>query len=112
MNAVRDILDAALRGAGLRAARDLWAIHRVWGEVVGARIERRATPIALARGELVVAVADAVWRQELSLLAPEIVAGVNRAVGADLVKRIRLVGTAAPLDAPAGRPNSRRPAGG
>ncbi|HYC23834.1 MAG TPA: DUF721 domain-containing protein [Candidatus Bathyarchaeia archaeon] len=96
MNPVAEILDAALRAAGLRRASDLWAVHRVWAEVVGPRIERRATPIALARGELVVAVADAVWRQELALLAPEIADGVNRAVGTPLVQRIRLVGAGAP----------------
>jgi hypothetical protein len=43
----------------------------------------------LTRGELLVAVPDAVWRQELSLLAPEIVARLNDQLGEPLVQRLR-----------------------
>jgi len=87
-----DLLDGALQSAGLETARDLWDVRRVWDDAVGARIAAQATPVALARDELTVSVVDSVWRQELAFLAPEIVAGVNRKVGRELVRRVRLIG--------------------
>ena len=45
-----------------------------WRAVVGPRIADRARPIALERGVLIVKVATSVWANELSMLAPEILA--------------------------------------
>src|SRR5215831_19158902 len=95
MKALEQLLDGALRRAGLEPASDLWAVLRAWPEAVGARVAAHAMPIALAREELVVAVPDAVWRQELALLTPEIADGVNRMIGRAAVRRVRLVGAAA-----------------
>jgi hypothetical protein len=92
--ALRDILGDALRGAGLAETSDIWQITQLWPRSVGSRIARRATPIGLARGDLTVAVGDAVWRQELALLGPEIVVKLNRDLGRDVVRRLRLVGDA------------------
>lgn len=87
-----EVLDVALRAAGLETAGDLVRVTRVWREAVGGRIAQHAEPVGLARGELCVAVADPVWRQELALLTPEIARGVNRNVGEELVRRVRLIG--------------------
>jgi hypothetical protein len=95
MNNMQQLLDGALRRAGLEPASDLWAVLRAWPEAVGTRVAAHAMPIALAREELVIAVPDAVWRQELALLTPEIVDGVNRMIGRTVVRRVRLVGAAA-----------------
>jgi hypothetical protein len=64
----------------------------VWEAALGAQISSRALPLRLTRGELLVSVPDAVWRQELSLLAPEIVARLNARLGEPVVTRLRLIG--------------------
>jgi len=45
-----------------------------WRAAVGPRIAERARPVALERGVLVVKVATSVWANELSMLAPELLA--------------------------------------
>ncbi|HEY8514444.1 MAG TPA: DUF721 domain-containing protein [Candidatus Binatia bacterium] len=96
---LRELLSDVLRGAGLEPSSDLWQIAETWSATLGARIARHATPVRLARGELVVAVGDAVWRQELALLTADIAARLNQALGRDVVQRIRLVGGEVTLDA-------------
>ena len=91
---LRDALGGALDGAGLETASDAWRIADVWCAVVGEGIAARATPARLTRGELLVAVPEAVWRQELSLLTPDIKTKLNQALGREVVIRIRLVGGA------------------
>lgn len=91
---LREILAPALSRAGLDTTRDVWTVADRWSELVGPAIAARATPLGLSRGELLVAVPEAVWRQELALLAPEIKDKINSALGQELVLRIRLVGGA------------------
>jgi hypothetical protein len=102
MPSLADILSGALAQVGLETTSDAWRIADAWEALVGARIARRATPIELRRDELVLAVPDAVWRQELSYIGPEIVARVNEMLGAPRVTRLRL-SSAAP------RPLEERP---
>jgi hypothetical protein len=86
-----ELLENALRGAGLEATSDIWRIGESWREAVGERIAARATPVRLRRGELMIAAPEAVWRQELTLLGPEIAARINQKIGRNLVERVRLV---------------------
>jgi hypothetical protein len=98
---LRHLLSPALRAANLDVADETWRIGEVWPAALGERIGSRAVPLRLTRGELIVGVPDAVWRQELSLLAPEIVARLNEKLGAAVVQRLRLVGaTSAPPPPP------------
>jgi hypothetical protein len=90
---VRELLEGALGAAGLQTTTDVWQIAEAWSLALGRRIADRATPLRLVRGELVVGVADAVWRQELALLAPQLVARLNEALGREAVQKIRLVGS-------------------
>jgi hypothetical protein len=89
---LRELMRGALGAAGLETATDVWLLAEVWAKALGPQIAQRATPVRLVRGELVVAVAEAVWRQELSLLAPQIAAKLNHALGREVVQRLRLVG--------------------
>jgi hypothetical protein len=106
-----DVLDGALRASGLEATSLIWQIAEGWEEIVGPRVAARAAPTRLRNGELLVAAPDAVWRQELTLLGPQIAAGVNRRVGKDVVERIRLVAGPARPPAPARRRRRLRPSG-
>lgn len=103
---LRDVLGRALDGAGLEATSDIWQLSEHWTSALGAQIASRATPVRLVRGELVIAVAEAVWRQELALLAPRIVERLNQALGRDVVQRVRLVGGDGP---PPGLVTAERP---
>jgi hypothetical protein len=108
---LREVLGGALGGAGLATASDVWQLAEAWSTALGARIASKATPLRLSRGELVVAVDEAVWRQELALLAPQIVARLNQALGRDVVQRLRLVAgdVAAPDPDAAARTRRRLP---
>jgi hypothetical protein len=91
---LREILAPALTAAGLDSTAQTWRIGEVWPEALGAQIGSRAVPLRLTDGELLVSVPDAVWRQELSLLAPDILHRLNERLGATVVKRLRLIGAA------------------
>ena len=74
---VDTILGKALARVGLGRASDIRRLMDTWKQTVGERIAAQATPLALKGSELVLAVPDAVWRQELSLMAPEIRERIN-----------------------------------
>jgi hypothetical protein len=71
----------------------------LWQEAVGARIARRARPVRLERGVLTVRAATSVWAQELTFLAPTIIAQLSSLGFA--VKSVRFsVGTVETLPEP------------
>ncbi len=100
---IADVLGRALEGAGLEATSIIWQIAESWTEIVGPRVAARAAPVRLRRGELTLSAPDAVWRQELTLLGPEIAHKVNQNVGKDVVQRVRLVSGPARSPEPADR---------
>ena len=67
-----------------RAGEDRFAKKRVpipvreWRAAVGPRIADRARPWTLERGVLLVKVATSVWANELSMLAPELIARLKQ----------------------------------
>ena len=85
------ILGKALARVGLGRASDIRRLMDTWKQTVGERIAAQATPLALKGTELVLAVPDAVWRQELSLMTPEIRDRINAMLGRKVVEKIRLV---------------------
>lgn len=106
---LRELLRGALGAAGLETTSDVWQLAEVWAAALGPQIAARATPVRLQRGELVIAVPEAVWRQELQLLAPQIAAKLNQAVRREVVQRVRLVGGDATAPDPTmGRDRPRR----
>jgi len=106
---LRELLGRTLGKAGLQTTSDVWQLAEIWSATLGAQIASRAAPVRLVRGELVIAVPEAVWRQELSLLAPQILARLNQALGREAVQRIRLIGgEAAPPESSVDRDRPRR----
>lgn len=64
------------------APRTLLAdVQRAWSGVVGEAIAGQATPTGERGGVVTVACAASVWAQELDLMAPQIIARLNRVLG-------------------------------
>ena len=114
------VLRRSLADLGLGPTGDLGRILDGWEALVGARIAAQASPLAVKKTrkgkELVIAVPDAVWRQDLSLMQGELLARVNSMLPDGQIGQLRLVGTqpAALEESPfRERPRKlRRPAGG
>jgi predicted nucleic acid-binding Zn ribbon protein len=91
---VSEVLEGYLRTAGLAQRVGLAAVVDAWPALVGPRIAHAAVAESVTvDGTLFVRVPSSAWRQELSLMAPEILALVNRGRTDGRIARIRwLVG--------------------
>jgi predicted nucleic acid-binding Zn ribbon protein len=81
----------ALEGftATLAPASVLGRAQACWTEVVGEAIAAAAQPVAERDGVLTVRCEAAVWAQELDLMASELLARLNAALGGEGVRRLR-----------------------
>lgn len=73
----------------LAPATVLAEVQRVWPQAVGEAIAAEATPTAERGGTLVVTCSSSVWSQELSLMADELTAQLNAAVGRSCITGLR-----------------------
>ncbi|HEY2260709.1 MAG TPA: DUF721 domain-containing protein [Solirubrobacteraceae bacterium] len=80
----------------LSPATVLAEVQRAWPAVVGPTIAAQATPTAERGGVVTVSCAASVWAQELDLMAPQIVARLNRALARGEVQRLRCVAVGRP----------------
>ncbi len=62
-----------------------------WGKAVGPVLAKQAFPLRIKSGRLEVAVASAVWRNQLSFMKKEIVERINKFVGKDVVHELVLL---------------------
>ena len=82
---------AALRDAVGQAAPDtlLARVQALWPEVAGAAVAAESAPASEREGTVTVECTGAVWAQELTLLAPELVGGLNRRLEGLQVRSLR-----------------------
>jgi predicted nucleic acid-binding Zn ribbon protein len=73
----------------LAPATVLGDVQRAWGASVGASIAEQAQPTAERGGVLTVSCASSIWAQELDLMAPQIIARLNAALGRPSLTRLR-----------------------
>jgi len=66
-------------------------VQRIWSGTVGEAIAAQAQPTTERAGVITVSCAASVWAQELDLMAPQIIARLNAALGQDAVRRLRCV---------------------
>ena len=89
---VTEVLTRYLKRAGLADRVAQAAVVTDWAELVGREIARVAHPEAVTRdGTLFVQVKSAAWRQELSLMTPEIMAKINAGRKQGRIEKIRWV---------------------
>lgn len=83
-------------------------LQRVWPQVVGEHVAAHATPTAVSVDGVVIVTCDsAVWAQEMDLLAVDVLAGIDAALGAGTVRRLHCQGIDAAPWARAHRPRGR-----
>lgn len=84
-------ISQALEGftAGLAPASTLARVQACWEGTVGDAIAAAARPLAEHEGVLTVQCEAAVWAQELELMAPDLLARLNTALGEDRLHRLR-----------------------
>jgi predicted nucleic acid-binding Zn ribbon protein len=99
-----DLLAGYLRTAGLADRLEQAAAVEAWPRLVGPRIAEVAVPESVgADGTLFVRVRSSAWRQELSLMTPEVLALINANRTSGRIKRIRwLLGDESPDSAARG----------
>ena len=96
-----EALAGYLKAAGLAERIGQAAVVDAWPALVGERIAHAAAPESVAPdGTLFVRVKSSAWRQELSLMTPEVLTLLNADRTTGRIKRIRwLVGTETAADA-------------
>jgi predicted nucleic acid-binding Zn ribbon protein len=72
-------------------ATTLARIQGCWHEVAGPAIGEEAQPVSERSGVLTVACRSSVWAQELELLSPGLIEGLNAALGGSAVRSLRFV---------------------
>jgi predicted nucleic acid-binding Zn ribbon protein len=68
-------------------------IQQAWPAAVGAVVAANASPLRERNGTVTVYCPQAVWAQEVTLMAAEVTANLNRELGDDLVREIRTTAT-------------------
>ena len=86
-------LSGALEGVlrDVAPATLLARVQAAWGEVAGPRLAAAASPVSERDGVVTVGCESGVWAQELELLGPDILAGLETALGGRLVTKLRFV---------------------
>lgn len=84
---IRDVLGSS----GMRSGVALGRLVRSWEDVVGPGLARETAPVALARGELVVAASSPAWAAQARFLVAEIGRLADRELGEHLVRSVRVV---------------------
>lgn len=89
MKSVGSAIEELIHRLGIGGrVREYDAVVR-WEEIVGEKIASVSAATRIQKGVLVVKVKTAPWRNELTLLKPEIIRKINDALQGEVVKDIR-----------------------
>lgn len=72
------------------------AVFGRWERIVGSEVAQHSGPTAFEDGVLTVRADSTAWATQLRLLGSSILAAIERQVGADVVRELRIVGPGAP----------------
>jgi predicted nucleic acid-binding Zn ribbon protein len=75
--------------ATIAPATPLARVQAVWAEAAGPAVAEAARPTAERAGVLTVTCTAAVWAQELSLMAVDLLARLNAVLGEEVVRELR-----------------------
>ena len=91
VQSISGVLPALLRELGLEAGIMGWRAVREWPDAVGPQIACRTRAVRFEEGTLVVEIEGSAWLQELSMLKRDLVRQVNRRLGSQHVRDLRLI---------------------
>jgi predicted nucleic acid-binding Zn ribbon protein len=86
---ISGILRDVLESCGLSGRMDERSLLQNWSDIVGPEIAAHSRAVDIQDGELIIDADHGAWRQELSLLIPEIIKKFNAAYGEGAVKEVR-----------------------
>jgi predicted nucleic acid-binding Zn ribbon protein len=75
--------------SGLAPTTTLGRVQEIWERTVGSAIALAAVPTSEHNGVLTVTCEASVWAQELDLMAEELIARLNSALGAAEIRELR-----------------------
>lgn len=87
---IKDLLGDVGSRLGLTSAVETGEVWSRWGEIVGDSVAQHAEPSSLKGGVLRVRADSPSWASEIGYLKDEIRTAVNRTVGLELVKEVRV----------------------
>ena len=90
MQKIGSSLQGLIHRLGLETGMRGWKAVELWPEVVGEKVADRSRAVEFREGTLVVAVNHPSWMSELMFLRHRLVAELNRRLGEEIVREIRL----------------------
>ena len=87
------ILPALFEQLGLARTAEGWRAVSDWPAVAGPRLARHTRAVSFRDGTLAVEVEGSAWMHELGFLKRDLVRNLNRHLGTDVVRDVRLVPT-------------------
>lgn len=87
---ISQTLQKVLTARGLSGRLGIYRVIGRWDSVVGTVIARHAQPHSIRGKKLTVQVDSPVWMQQLALLKPDLIEKVNKGLGPETVKEIKL----------------------
>ena len=86
---IGSILESVLQQTGLGRRVEERSLLEAWPEVAGTRVAEHVRAVDLDDGVLVIDADHTAWRQELTLLFPELLRALRARFGEDAVREIR-----------------------
>lgn len=83
------LIEGALRKCGLHERLEERAILLKWRDLVGAKIADQVRAVDLQDGILILDADHGAWRQEMTMLAPQIIKKFNAMFGEDTVTEVQ-----------------------
>ena len=91
MQQLKSALSTALKQGGLdRAIRQNKALL-IWEKIVGKSVAKNCTPEEVKLGILIVRAATPVWRNEITIKKKDILEKLNKKLGEEKIKEIRVI---------------------
>ena len=87
---IKDVLKQLGGSMGIKAPAETAAVWSRWKDIVGESVAQHASPSSLRDGVLRVCADSPTWATEIGYLGGEIRARINHALGAPVVREIRV----------------------
>jgi predicted nucleic acid-binding Zn ribbon protein len=91
METISIVLSRALVRLGLENEWQGWRAVDEWSYAVGPRVSKHTRAVGFRDGALSVEVEGSAWIHELGFLKRELVRRINRHLGSNLVREVRLI---------------------